>query len=150
MKASARVETPDCICDWALKHAVANGRSDATNACVPPTTVILLRNRIAGRSEDGSLSDSSSAFVVALVRERGLHAMALIVAEVEQTQQRPAAAEVRRPQTFVNCAAYHRRADGDIGAQRGPGCSWQPRRQTDEQEGQGRGAADCMRLRGFG
>ena len=53
--------------------------------------------RIAGRSEGGGLSESSSAFLVALVRERGLHAMALIVAEVEQTQQWPAAAEARRP-----------------------------------------------------
>ena len=50
----------------------------------------------AGRSEDGGLSDSSAAFVAALVQDRGLHAMALIVAEVEQTQQWPAAAEVRR------------------------------------------------------
>ena len=57
---------------------------------------MCLRPPCAGRSEDGGLSDSSAAFVTALVQERGLHAMALIVAEVEQTQQWPAAAEVRR------------------------------------------------------
>ncbi len=54
----------------------------------------------AGRLEDGGLSESSSAFITALVRERGLHAMALVVAEVEQTQQWPAAAEV------TNSVAY--------------------------------------------
>lgn len=61
-----------------------------------PMLTCLQPRPAAGRSEDGDLSESSAAFVSALAQERGLHAMALIVAEVEQTQQWPAAAEVCR------------------------------------------------------